>query len=81
MQSSQRNIAVLFARHRLLLPAQRLDDINQRIRELESRQRSVDLEVANIVKRVDDETARLGALMVADVPLPKVGRVWEALHS
>jgi len=59
--------------------AQRLDDIDQRIRELESRQRAADLEVANIVKRIEDETARLGALTVADVALPKVGRVWEAL--
>jgi multidrug resistance efflux pump len=59
--------------------AQRLDDIDQRIRELESRQRAADLEVVNIVKRIDDETARLGALMGADVALPKIGRVWESL--
>ena len=59
--------------------AQRLDDLDQRLRELESRQRAADLEVANIEKRIEDETTRLGALTVADVALPKIGRVWEAL--
>jgi biotin carboxyl carrier protein len=61
------------------ISAQRLDDLHQRIRDFESRQRALDLEAANLRTRIDDETLRLGALRVASIPLPKVGRVWEAL--
>lgn len=59
--------------------AQRLDDIHQRIRELESRQRALELEAASVGARIEAESSRLGALAAATIPLPKAGRVWEAL--
>ena len=59
--------------------AQRLDDLDQRIREFESRQRALQMEIVNNQKRIDEESARLDALRVAEIALPKVGRVWEAL--
>jgi len=61
--------------------AQRLDDLRLRVRDLEARLAGVDRDLATAQTRIDEETERLNARAEAELALPKLGRVWEALAA